>query len=119
MKSYNFDLSESDIVYILNCLSITMNYLYYHTPKEKEHLSLYFNFNNYTEDMESLRFLHRRLSCSANKCFYNESNNIIFIGQQRYFTNKDFSYLKEVPVQRIIQLLNFNYLRKSKKVLDK
>ena len=49
----------------------------------------------------------------------NESNNVIFIGQQRYFTNKDFSYLKEVPVQRIIQLLNFNYLRKSKKVLDK
>ena len=52
--------------------------------------------------MESLRFLHRRLSCSANKCFYNESNNIIFIGQQRYFTNKDFSYLREVPAQRII-----------------
>ena len=82
MKSYNFNLSASDIVYILNCL--------------------YFNFNNYTEDMESLRFLHRRLSCSANKCFYNESNNIIFIGQQRYFTNKDFSYLREVPAQRII-----------------
>lgn len=91
------ELSERDLIYILNCLDITKHYLTYHTLDEKKYLSYYYNFDNYDEDFDSIQNLHRRMSLHFNNELYNLHNEIFFKGQSDYMASKekDFVLLRE------------------------
>ena len=85
-----FNFSERDMLYILNCINIVLNYLKYHTREEKQFLDFYFNFNNYDEHYNKLIMLHRILSLNANKYFYEIDDNFFIIRDNNiYKTNKN------------------------------
>lgn len=90
------DLSERDIIHLLNCINICLYYLKYHTEDIKKDLSYYYNFDNYCEDYFNLNLLHRRISVKANMEYYNINNYNLFIGQKDYLETKekDFKILK-------------------------
>lgn len=90
------DLSERDIIHLLNCINICLYYLKYHTEEIKKDLSYYYNFDNYYEDYFNLNLLHRRISVKANMEYYNINNYNLFIGQKDYLETKekDFKILK-------------------------
>lgn len=90
------DLSERDIIHLLNCINICLYYLKYHTEEIKKDLSYYYNFDNYYEDYFNLNLLHRRISVKANMEYYNINNYNFFIGQKDYLNTKekDFNILK-------------------------
>ena len=90
------DLSERDVIYILNCININLHYLNYHTQEIKKDISYYYNFDNYYEDYFNLNLLHRRISVKANVEYYNINNFNLFVGQKDYLNSKekDFKILK-------------------------
>lgn len=90
------EINERDIIYILNCINITLIYLKYHTKDEKDEISNYYNFDNYNNDYYLLNLLHRRISTKANMEYYNVENYNLFIGQRDYLNTKekDFEILK-------------------------
>ena len=90
------DLSEWDVIYILNCININLHYLKYHTQEIKKDISYYYNFDNYYEDYFNLNLLHRRISVKANVEYYNINNFNLFVGQKDYLNSKekDFKILK-------------------------
>lgn len=90
------DLSERDVIYILNCININLHYLKYHTQEIKKDISYYYNFDNYYEDYFNLNLLHRRISVKANVEYYNINNYNLFVGQKDYLNTKekDFKILK-------------------------
>lgn len=90
------DLSERDIIHLLNCINICLYYLKYHTQEIKKDISYYYNFDNYCEDYFNLNLLHRRISVKANMEYYNINNYNFFIGQKDYLNTKekDFNILK-------------------------
>lgn len=90
------DLSERDVIYILNCININLHYLKYHTQEIKKDISYYYNFDNYYEDYFNLNLLHRRISVKANVEYYNINNFNLFVGQKDYLNTKekDFKILK-------------------------
>lgn len=90
------DLSERDVIYILNCININLHYLKYHTQEIKKDISYYYNFDNYYEDYFNLNLLHRRISVKANVEYYNINNFNLFVGQKDYLNSKekDFKILK-------------------------
>lgn len=90
------DLSERDVMYILNCININLHYLKYHTQEIKKDISYYYNFDNYYEDYFNLNLLHRRISVKANVEYYNINNFNLFVGQKDYLNSKekDFKILK-------------------------
>ena len=94
----NVDLSEKNLIYILNSLNFLMRCMEYHyqindVKKEVEH---FFNYNNYYEDYNNIKFLHRFLSTKGNSDIYKIKNNVFFKGQSDYLTTKekDFKILK-------------------------
>lgn len=90
------ELSERDVIYILNCININLHYLKYHTQEIKKDISYYYNFDNYYEDYFNLNLLHRRISVKANMEYYNIDNYNLFIEQKDYLNTKekDFKILK-------------------------
>ena len=90
------DLSERDVIYILNCININLHYLKYHTQEIKKDISYYYNFDNYYEDYFNLNLLHRRISVKANVEYYNINNYNLFVRQNDYLNTKekDFKILK-------------------------
>ena len=82
------EFSEKDIINILNCINITLNFLYEHTLQEKRNLEVYFDFENYYEHFSDLKILHNLISINANKFFYNCSDSIYFKGQENYLNSK-------------------------------
>ena len=90
------DISERDVIYILNCININLHYLKYHTQEIKKDISYYYNFDNYYEDYFNLNLLHRRISVKANVEYYNINNFNLFVGQKDYLNSKekDFKILK-------------------------
>lgn len=90
------DLSERDVIYILNCININLHYLKYHTQEIKKDISYYYNFDNYYEDYFNLNLLHRRISVKVNVEYYNINNFNLFVGQKDYLNTKekDFKILK-------------------------
>lgn len=94
----NVDLSEKNLIYILNSLNFLMRCMEYHyqindVKKEVEH---FFNYNNYYEDYNNIKFLHRFLSAKGNSDIYKIKNNVFFKGQSDYLITKekDFEILK-------------------------
>ena len=45
----DLNLSEKEIIYILNCISITLNFMKWHNYEEKERIKMYFDNENYFE----------------------------------------------------------------------
>lgn len=91
----DFNLSEKEIVYILNCISITLNFMEWHTYEEKERIKMYFNYENYNVDYYDIQLIHRNISCSANKHFYNIRDSVFFKGQEDFLIDKNFEFLKD------------------------
>lgn len=101
------DLSERDVIYILNCININLHYLKYHTQEIKKDISYYYNFDNYYEDYFNLNLLHRRISVKANVEYYNINNFNLFVGQKveerkhnkfymKFFFKRSIDKLKEI-----------------------
>ena len=97
MKYIEFELSEKDIIIILNSLSYFRNEVMQHPDlKQKERVGMYFNFiehDEFTEQYNSLDLLHKRISTQSNHEIYNIKNDIFFKGQEKYLNNKKFDFL--------------------------
>lgn len=126
----NLELSEKDVINLLNCINITLRFMKYHTADEKNEISCYYNFDNFADDFYTLNLLHRRISTKANLKFYNYKYGNFFIGQRDYLCTKekDFKILKNNKNQKFnnnIKLIdnrkhnNFYLLNFLKKVLTK
>jgi len=90
MKYINLELSEVDIIQILNALSYFRNEVYWHESlAQKKRVGMYFNFSDneeFTEQYNFLDNLHKRISLEANNKLYNIINNYYFEGQRRYLS---------------------------------
>lgn len=115
MKYINLQLSEIDIIQILNALSYFRNEITWHeTVSQKQRIGMYFNFNDpieYAEQYNLLDNLHKRLSLQANKDLYNIINEYFFEGQKNYLINEK-SY-------KLIIDNNTNYINKNDKKIFK
>lgn len=117
----NIDISEKNLIYILNSLNFFMRCMerHYEITDIKGEVKKYINYDNYYEDYDNIRFLHRVLSTRGNSEIYNISNNVFFKGQADFLATKekDFEILNEksryniveekIPVKRIDTKNNF------------
>lgn len=91
MRYIDLELSEVDIIQILNALSYFRNEIYWHESlAQKKKVGMYFNFldnEEYTEQYNFLDNLHKRISLEANEKLYNKINEYFFEGQRIYLTN--------------------------------
>ena len=78
----DFELSERQIVYILNALSFYLQVIKWHTPSEKKRIQEFFDL--YREDYDRLIILHRLISINANIKFYDVHDSEFFIRQRKY-----------------------------------
>lgn len=92
------ELSEKNLIYILNCLNLCLRCLEYHYEIDdiRNETKRYFNIENYTTDYENIRTLHRLLSSKGNKDIYNITDDVFFRGQADYLCSKekDFKILQ-------------------------
>ena len=51
------------------------------------------DYNNFCDDYEELRILHRYISTTANYELYNRENDTFFEGQKLFLQKKNFEYL--------------------------
>lgn len=125
------ELSEMNLIYILNSLNFFMRCMEYHYQINdvKQEVKRYINYNNYAIDYDNIRILHRFLSTSGNKMFYNITDELFFKGQKDYLCTKekDFEILRDLqryqnlnPKIRIFKKSNlfkfknkFNFFHKS------
>jgi hypothetical protein len=86
-----FEISEREIIYILNCINFSMENIH-NTDLSK----LYFKKDNFWLYFQDMRELHRRMSLTANEEIYNMYNETFFVGQRDYLISKekDFEFLK-------------------------
>lgn len=127
------ELSEVQLIYILNSINVTLRFMKYHNSNEKGVISNYFNYHNYDIDYNNLILIHRLLSTLGNKVYYNEINEF-FIGQKNYLIRKekDFEFLFEkkefnikvkeelIKPNKIFDFKNkFSFFRKSIGKLNK
>lgn len=85
-----FNLSEKQVIIILNCLNVTLQNLYNSKICES-----YFNRNNYDNDLSDIMLLHRIISLKANKDMYGLHDEVFFEGQRKYLiNNRSFKILK-------------------------
>ena len=87
------DLSEKNIVRILNSISLFMMIMNGYPSKEKMLISNFMDYNNFCDDYEELRILHRYISTTANYELYNRENETFFEGQKLFLQKKNFEYL--------------------------
>lgn len=94
----NVELSEKNLIYILNCLNLCLRCLEYHNEIDdiRNETKRYFNIENYATDYENIRTLHRILSSKGNKDIYNITDDVFFRGQADYLCSKekDFKILQ-------------------------
>lgn len=111
----NIELSEKQLIYILNSINITLRFMTYHyqITDIKEEVKHYFNFDNYNFDYNNLIDLHRILSLSGNKQFYNIINEVFFKGQKDYLCTKekDFEILKKLERYENLNNKNQNFIK--------
>lgn len=56
-------------------------------------ISNFMDYNNFCDDYEELRILHRYISTTANYELYNRENDTFFEGQKLFLQKKNFEYL--------------------------
>ena len=92
------ELSEKNLIYILNCLNLCLRCLEYHCEIDdiRNETKRYFNIENYATDYENIRTLHRILSSKGNKDIYNITDDVFFRRQADYLCSKekDFKILQ-------------------------
>ncbi len=93
MNSVSFELTEIDIIVILNSLSFFLNEMTGEdNPKTKRLLSLYVNFSDneeYADYYNCLLNLYRRLSLISNRKIYNIKNDIFLLGKKSIWLQKN------------------------------
>ena len=99
----NLEISERDVIHILNCINICTHFLKYHTRETKDYIQYYYNFDNYIEDYTNLMLIHRRMSTKANMEYYNVDNYNLFIGQRDYLNTKDKTFKSSTANKNIKQ----------------
>lgn len=126
------ELSERNLIYILNSLNFLLRCMEYHyqITDIKDEVKHYFNYDNYVDDYDCIRILHRILSTKGNKDFYSIENDVFFKGQKDYLCTKekDFKILQDlsryknfkkenVKQDKILNLFKFknkfNFFRKN------
>ena len=74
MKYINLELSEVDIIQILNALSYFRNEVYWHeSSAQKKRVGMYFNFSDneeFTEQYNFLDNLHKRISLESKQIYF-------------------------------------------------
>lgn len=116
----NIELDEQQLIYILNSINITLKFMTYHyqITDIKREIKEYFNYNNYDFDYNNLISLHRILSLSGNRNFYNVKNDIFFIGQKDYLckSDKTFEFLKDFKRYKRCKNINEKIVNQNRKV---
>lgn len=107
-----FNFSEKDIIYILNCLSLTLNFMKWHENDTKRCVELYFDYKNYCDDYWNIVTLHRLISIKGNKSIYHINDYEFFKGQEDFMVYKNFDFLKDK--ERYIKIENSNYNEKER-----
>ena len=113
------DLGEKDIIYILNCISYTINVFKFHSLEEKKKLLVYYNFDNFYEDYNSMILLHRLISTKANRELYNIINDNFFKGQQDYLSSQEKNFLFLKLNKKVVENKKTNFLNIFKFNIDK
>lgn len=92
---------------------------------------MYFDYKNYNVDYYDIQLIHRSISCSANKHFYNIRDTVFFKGQEDFMTYKNFDFLKDMErysnnliklnlkKEEIVENRKNIFFTKFKKLLDK
>lgn len=88
----NINLSEKEIIYILNALKLNSRFLMYHNNYEKRELEFYYKFNNYGEYITDLDIIFKRIGLLANKKYYNLKDEILFEGQRKFILSKEKNF---------------------------
>lgn len=90
MRYIDIELSEVDLIQILNALSYFRNEIVWHESlNQKRRIAMYFNFTDpeeYAEQYNLLDNLHKLLSLQANRKMYKIVNNYYFEGQRIYLS---------------------------------
>ena len=92
MKKVSFECTERDIVYILNCISITKKLF---KNGRCELYNSYFKEDMINSYMYDLTIMQKLIGYKANRVLYNYNDNDFFIGQSDYLNlcDKDFNHL--------------------------
>lgn len=94
MRYIKLELSEIDIILILNALSYFRNEVVWNTElKQKARIGMYFNFNDreeYVQQYNLLDNLHKRISLESNRKMYKILNEYFFEGQRNYLINNKY-----------------------------
>lgn len=112
------ELSEKNLIYILNCLNLCLRCLEYHYEIDdiRNETKRYFNIENYATDYENIRTLHRILSSKGNKDIYNITDDVFFRGQADYLCSKekDFKILQNKKNIKILKkVITSKVMRKN------
>lgn len=93
------EINEMNLIYILNSLNYFLRCMEYHYQigNVKQEMKRYINYKNYDFDYNNIITLHRILSLSGNRSYYNIKDDIFFKGQKDYLctNSKDFKILKD------------------------
>ena len=118
------ELSEMNIIYILNSLNFFMRCMEYHyqITNIKGEVRKYINYENYDFDYDNIRTLHRLISTMGNSEIYNLKNDIFFKGQKDFLCSKEktFEILKdlsryEVPeTKEKVEIIKNKFIFKNK-----
>jgi len=91
------ELSERDVIQILNTISYFINSLAWNdcNMHNKRKIEMYFNFEpgEYASQLDDLIKLRDLMSLKANRVIYNCKNDNYFIVQRQYLISKNFNFL--------------------------
>lgn len=105
-------LYENELIYILNCIAYsTMKLNCNCTEIERKELKIFFDFNNYDDELYNLNLLFQKLGTKGNKEIYSENNNSHFIGFRDYKYNcKNSNHLDKIKIF-IIKIISKIYMK--------
>lgn len=114
-----FNFSEKDIIYILNCLSLTLNFMKWHENDTKRCVELYFDYKNYCDDYWNIVTLHRLISIKGNKSIYHINDYEFFKGQEDFMAYYNNLIKFNLEKEEIFKNKENIFFTKFKKFLDK
>ena len=121
MEYINVELSEIEVIEILNALSYFRNEISWHdSVEQKRKISMYFNFGNeYSQQYDRIDILHKKISLQANREFYNIINDFYFKGQEKYLSYKNYDFIYENSKNNIFSIKNIKNNHFFRKYVDK
>lgn len=139
MDYIHLELSELQIIQILNAISFFINTLTWndYNMYNKKQIEKYFNFEpgEYANQLDNLIRLRELISLKANRGIYNIINDSFFIGQRQYLMYRKYDFLYDKKkfdksiklyiknINRQNKYINFNNkkceIKLSKKFINK